>query len=63
MEKVISGDQIGLAAAGVAGIPTGGVAPKGYMTEIGPSPQLASWGLTESYSSDYRVRTRANVVQ
>lgn len=65
--KVISGgqtgvDQIGLVAATSAGITTGGTAPLRFKTESGNNPNLALWGLKECYSSDYRVRTRINVV-
>ena len=67
MERVISGgqtgvDQLGLIAAKAAGIPTGGTAPKGYLTEIGPDLRLKSeWGLVENAFSSYTVRTKANV--
>lgn len=64
--KVISGgqtgaDQGGLYAAHDVGIPTGGWAPKDWVTEIGPNPELMQFfGLKES-SGDYSVRTRQNV--
>lgn len=64
--KVISGGQTGadqgaLFAAREAGIATGGWAPKGWKTEDGPAPWLAGYGLEQHESSDYSVRTRANV--
>jgi hypothetical protein len=64
--KVISGgqtgaDMAGLLAARKCGIPTGGTAPKGYLTENGPRPELAEFGLVEHTSSNYPPRTRKNV--
>jgi sugar/nucleoside kinase (ribokinase family) len=65
LEKVISGgqsgaDQGGLEAARRAGIPTGGLAPLGFLTEDGPQPELGSrYGLEES-SGGYDERTVAN---
>lgn len=53
IERVISGgqtgaDQAGLRAARNAGLPTGGWAPRGWLTEVGPAPWLASeFGLVE----------------
>ena len=52
LEKVICGGQTGadqarLRAARAAGIPTGGFAPNGRLTEDGPAPGLAEYGLTE----------------
>lgn len=54
-------DQGGLAAAVVLGLGTGGWAPKGYSTESGAAPWLASLGLREHSSSGYRLRTQLNV--
>ncbi len=65
--KVVSGgptgiDQLGLNVAKSLGILTGGVAPKGFLTENGPHLLLRDeYGLTEHASPDYR--TRANVQQ
>lgn len=64
--KVISGgqtggDQAGLFAARSLAIPTGGWAPKGWRTDIGPAPWLAGFGLREASDADYRVRTMLNV--
>jgi hypothetical protein len=64
--KLISGgqtgvDQAALRAAKACGIPTGGWAPKGWMTEDGPAPWLAEFGLQEHASADYLDRTRAKV--
>ena len=64
--RCISGGQwgsdiAGLAAAHDLGIPTGGVAPKGWKTIYGPNPLLKNLGLVESHSSSYRIRTFENV--
>ena len=66
--QVISGgqtgiDQLALAVARSLGILTGGIAPKGYLTEDGPNEQLRDYGLTEHSSARYTARTRANVKQ
>jgi hypothetical protein len=64
---IISGGQTGadrgaLEGAKKAGLPTGGTAPKGYLTEKGPDPDLKKFGLKESFSADYAVRTERNVL-
>jgi hypothetical protein len=65
--KVISGGQTGadtggLKAAVKAGIKTGGAAPEGYLTEDGANPELGSvYGLYESTSDQYPIRTKENV--
>lgn len=65
--KVISGGQTGvdrgaLKAACDLGIPTGGFAPKYWLTENGPDPNgLKFYGLTEYLLSGYPARTRANI--
>lgn len=66
MIKVISGgqtgaDQGGLRAARAIGIETGGFAPKGWLTETGPAPWLADFGLVECALPGYPARTEANV--
>lgn len=54
--RVISGGQTGadlagLWAAKIYGVETGGFAPKGWTTQLGPKPQLSSvFGLVESDS-------------
>lgn len=63
--RVVSGgqtgaDQAGLRAARSVGIPTGGWAPAGWMTEDGPAPRLAGFGLVELAEGGYPERTRAN---
>jgi len=69
IKKVISGGQIGADAAGVItaakfGIPTGGCMPKGYKTIDGTNPKFAKlYGLRESLSPSYAVRTEANVME
>lgn len=64
--KVISGgqtgvDQAALRAAKALGIETGGWAPRGWLTEDGPAPWLADYGLEEMRVVDYPARTRANI--
>lgn len=67
LRKVISGgqtgaDKTGLVEAYALGLETGGTAPKGYKTERGPDYTLRdTYGLDESHSSDYAVRTHQNV--
>lgn len=68
LRKVISGGQTGADTAGllcarVLGLETGGTAPKGFRTEVGPNPELAELGLIESASEFYPSRTRANVME
>lgn len=65
---IISGGQTGadqgaLRAAVTLGIPTGGWAPKGYLTETGPNFDLRDvYGLMEHETShDYAPRTKDNV--
>ncbi|WP_201321938.1 YpsA SLOG family protein [Pseudanabaena sp. lw0831] len=43
-------------------IATGGLAPKGSRTELGANPELAKFGLVESDSVDFEVRTVHNVL-
>ena len=68
IEKVISGgntggDLAGIVAAQRVGIKTGGTAPKGYKTEKGKQPVLKTrFGLVESSSTNYQVRTKQNVI-
>jgi hypothetical protein len=69
-------DQAALRAARACGLPTGGFAPRGWLTEDGPAPWLAEYGLDEVpppdpgnptgtpvgiASSGYRRRTILNV--
>lgn len=67
LAKVISGGQTGadqgaLRAAKAAGIPTGGFAPLGWLTEDGPAPWLDDgFGLCELQWGGYPERTRENV--
>lgn len=66
LKKIISGGQTGaditgLECAKAIGLATGGTAPKGWKTDRGPNPSLADYGLVESVSNDYAVRTRDNV--
>ena len=68
MKKVISGGQTGvdqgaLRAAAKAGIPTGGWAPAGWLTEKGPAPWLKALGLACYPEPGYPARTRANVLE
>jgi hypothetical protein len=66
LAKVISGgqtgaDQAALRAARAAGVATGGYAPRGFLTEAGPAPWLADFGLVECPIAGYPARTRLNV--
>lgn len=66
IQKVISGGQTGADRAGLAvakelGIPTGGWAPAGYLTEEGSDPTLAEFGLQQTASSEYPERTKKNI--
>ncbi len=66
--KIISGGQTGadtggLIAASKLGIATGGCAPRGYKTEAGEQAEtLKAFGLLEHSSSNYRQRTKQNVI-
>jgi Circularly permutated YpsA SLOG family len=67
LNKIISGGQTGadlgalLAARGL-GIPSGGYAPKGWLTENGPREKhLQSFGLIECEEDGYPARTRRNI--
>jgi len=64
--KIISGgqtgvDRIGLETAKCMGLETGGTAPKGFLTELGPDLTLKEFGLVEHRSSSYDPRTIQNV--
>lgn len=68
MKLVISGGQTGADIAGLraareVGIPTGGFAPRGWMTEKGPQRFKLQriYGLIEYERSGYPARTKANV--
>lgn len=67
--KIISGgqtgvDQAALRAAKKLGIPTGGWAPKGWLTEDGPAPWLETeYGLAECPETGYPARTKANAAE
>jgi Circularly permutated YpsA SLOG family len=66
-ETIVSGGQTGadmggLIAARELGIPTGGIALKGWLTENGPQEELLrSFGLTECEEEGFPARTRRNV--
>ena len=64
--KVISGGQTGadraaLEAAKELGISTGGTAPKGWLTELGPDESLKLFGLRECNRKGYPARTIQNI--
>jgi len=65
--QIVSGgqtgaDQGGLEAGLALGIPVGGWAPKGWLTENGPDPTLESkYGMKEHAIPGYPARTLANV--
>lgn len=68
VEKIISGgqtgaDQGGLEAAKDLGLETGGTAPYGFWTEVGPLRYLlqTTYGLAEGRSGPYSLRTKCNV--
>src|SRR6516225_5544098 len=67
VRKIISGgqsgaDQGGLVAARELGIETGGIAPRGWLTETGPQEGLLrSFGLVECEEEGYPARTRQNI--
>ena len=66
VKKIISGGQTGgdfggLLAGKKLGIETGGTAPKGYRTDIGPNPSLKDFGLVEHSDWNYKPRTIENV--
>lgn len=69
LNKILSGgqagaDQGGLVGAVLCGIPTGGWAPKGYLTEKGCKPELLKkFGLVETASAKYPARTELNVME
>jgi len=65
IKRIISGGQTGADQGGlIAGqqleIPTGGWAPKNWMTEDGPAPWLADFGLSECSTPGYAYRTHLN---
>jgi Circularly permutated YpsA SLOG family len=64
---VISGGQTGidrmsLEAAREAGLPTGGSAPKDFLTGDGPDPTLQGFGLIALSTTGYNARTLKNVI-
>lgn len=67
MDKIISGGQSGadlggLEAGKLLNIPTGGYAPKRYMTEYGVNMELKEkYNLIECSTSDYQYRTIKNI--
>jgi hypothetical protein len=66
LAKIISGGQAGadmgaLRAARAAGMATGGYAALNWLTENGPAPWLADFGLVECPVAGYPARTRLNV--
>lgn len=66
LDKIISGGQSGadiaaLKTASRLGIKTGGYAPLNYMTEYGSDYELKKYGLIESKSSFYPIRTKLNI--
>ncbi len=68
IKKIISGGQTGadqgaLRGAELAGVPTGGAAPKYFTTEAGSKPKLLKhYNLVESQIPGYAGRTRENVI-
>ena len=68
IKKIISGGQTGadqgaLRGAELAGVETGGTAPKDFRTEEGPNRKLLKhYNLVELQNSAYTGRTRENVI-
>ena len=68
LKKIISGGQTGadigaLRAARELGLETGGIAPKGWLTENGPQEDLLrDFGLIECEEYGYPARTLRNIV-
>ncbi len=67
LKQVISGGQLGIDRIGIEvaqsmGIPTGGTAAKGWMTEKGPDFTLKKFGLKECDQAGYNPRTLKNVL-
>ncbi len=68
IKKIISGGQTGadqgaLRGAELAGVETGGTAPKDFRTEEGPNRKLLKhYNLAEFQNSGYADRTRENVI-
>lgn len=67
LQKIISGGQTGvdtyaLEIAAQLGIPTGGTAPRYYLTERGANTELKKYGLVEHSSMLYPPRTEANIL-
>jgi len=66
LKKIISGgqtgaDQGGLVAGRSTQIETGGTASQGWLTENGPNPDMAEYGLMECERQGYPPRTYCNV--
>jgi len=66
LTKIVSGGQVGadigaLHAARALSIKTGGWAPRGWRTALGPNPGLAEFGLQEHFRTEYKFRTEKNV--
>lgn len=67
LKKIISGGQTGadqgaLHGASIAGIETGGTAPKGWQTERGPNPSLLKhYNLCQFQYFGYAARTLENI--
>lgn len=64
--KIISGGQTGadmggLLAARKLGLATGGYAPLNFLTEEGPTPELADFGIIDLKTKSYPPRTAMNV--
>lgn len=74
LKKIISGGQTGADQGAIFAaiewnsfcpigneLEVGGYMPKGFITEEGPSPWLADWGLVEIETNSYPLRTAANI--
>lgn len=54
-------DKMSLEVGRKLGLKTGGTAPLGWKTENGPDYSLEGFGLIQSQSSDYTIRTIKNI--
>lgn len=66
IKKLISGGQTGADVSIVRvgqhlNIATGGIVPKGWMTEFGPNRTLKKFGFIEADTADYPSRTIRNI--
>ena len=62
LRRANGAEQAGLAIAKRFGIPTDGYMPKGWLTKVGPRPDVAmAYGLEEAETAAYPERTKRDV--